>query len=237
MKTDTDTECLNNTALSAHYHDDQERKVRVIDYPCGSGKTTALLNSLVREKNYLVVVPYLSECERVISSTASRYGEGFFVQPISDEVTSKKEDLRNLLIEGQNIVTTHSLYYLIAPLCEEGLLDDYCIIIDEVLQPAEVRPKPKAASWKEFYVNDGFVSVCDETRRVQVTDKWKVQYELVNDTLNRNIFAWASTNCLYDIGDSFFILTIPQALLKAGRSLTIYTYKADGSLLLQFLRW
>lgn len=211
--------------------------ITIIDRPCGSGKTTELLNSLDPEKQYLIVVPLLSECERVIVETTKLYGNDFFRQPSTRETETKHDVLRTLIIEGQNIVTTHSLYYKLAEICRYGLLSDYHIIIDEVLEPAVAQPKPKAGSWSDIYIGSGYVTVCPETRLVMVTDKWREAYYFTDDKLCKRLFARASSGCLYEDGSNFLICTIPDILLRSGASLTMYTYKSSGSLLLKFMQW
>ena len=108
----------------------QNGKILVKDYPCGSGKTSSMISSLSLDKKYLIVVPLLSEVERIIDES-----DVPFHQPNSDKNSqhrTKYESLETLLLEGKNIVTTHQLYSAIVSLAREGLLSDYHIIIDEV---------------------------------------------------------------------------------------------------------
>ena len=44
--------------------------VKFIDRPCGTGKTTQMINSFCPTEQYLVVVPTLSEVERVLRDTS-----------------------------------------------------------------------------------------------------------------------------------------------------------------------
>jgi hypothetical protein len=79
--------------------------IKIEDYPCGSGKTTKMIEGFKPENKYLVILPLLTEVERVIK--ASKNIE--FVQPhANDNDQGTKTGSR------------------------DGLLDDYDIIIDEV---------------------------------------------------------------------------------------------------------
>ena len=40
--------------------------VTIRDYPCGSGKTTSMIESFHSDRKYLVIVPLLPEVDRVV---------------------------------------------------------------------------------------------------------------------------------------------------------------------------
>lgn len=76
--------------------------VRVVDRPCGHGKTTRLLKSFRPERRYLVVVPTLDEVRRVIDGASVP-----FLQPELDRHhRTKRDSLETLLHRGCNIATT-----------------------------------------------------------------------------------------------------------------------------------
>ena len=51
--------------------------IKIIDKPCGCGKTTEMINSFNKRDKYLVIVPLLSEVERIVEESK----EVGFVQP------------------------------------------------------------------------------------------------------------------------------------------------------------
>ena len=207
--------------------------ITIKDYPCGSGKTTAMLKSFNKQEKYLVITPYLSEVERVIEHSVGVE----FVQPSTEDSThlTKLDSLRELLLTGCNIVTTHSLHERLVPLAEEGLLSDYNIIIDEVPDIVEQVAAKSKTSIKEFYLDGGYIEV-EENGLVSATDKWRQQRDEVSDTLNDKILTFAESGCLYLLGEHMFIWAMPRTLLTAGKSAIIMTYKSEGSVLTHYLK-
>ena len=210
----------------------QNKTILIKDYPCGSGKTSSMIGSLSEDKKYLIVVPLLSEVERIISKSHVP-----FHQPNGDQDNqhrTKYEGIETLLLEGKNIVTTHQLYSAIVSLAREGLLSDYHIIIDEVPNVCvSIRNKHKR-SLKEFYIGNGYIEV-DETGKVFATEKWDRYHEAVSDTLDEKLYHFSKSGFLYLLDETLFIWVLPTELLTLSHSMTILTFMSQGSLLLPFL--
>jgi hypothetical protein len=203
------------------------------DYPCGSGKTSRMLEGFKLSSKYLVVVPYLSEVLRVLEGSKGV----LFKQPIAEGSSSgrKTDNLEELLISGENIVTTHKLYGSIVKMARQGLLKDYDIIIDEVPEVCKSVASKSKYSIRHFYIDKGFVDI-QGNGLVLPTEKWRQYIDIVSDTLDPRIFSYAETGCLYLLGEHMFIWAMPKELLTAGRSVTIMTYKSQGSMLLSYLQ-
>lgn len=202
--------------------------ITIVDRPCGSGKTTALLRSFSKQNKYLVIVPFLTEVDRVIA-----HANVPFVQPANEDAT-KSGHLRQLLCDGNNVVTTHKLYSIIVEMVREGLLNDYHICVDEVFDVCRSLDGKKPRSWEMIYVGNGFVTV-DDDGKVTPTPKWDAEWDDVDDTIDPRLYHIAKSGCLYVVNGKFFMWAMPQELLTAGISMTIYTFKAEGSLLLAYL--
>jgi len=43
--------------------------IKIEDYPCGSGKTTRMIENFKEDQKYLVILPMLTEVTRVIESS------------------------------------------------------------------------------------------------------------------------------------------------------------------------
>jgi hypothetical protein len=74
------------------------------------------------------------------------------------------------------------------------------------------------------------------TGRVRPTMKWWHNRDEVSDTLSPQILTFAETGCLYLQEGKMFIWALPQSILTGGRSVTVMTYKPEGSMLLAYLR-
>jgi len=208
------------------------KHINIKDYPCGTGKTTSMIKEFQQNKKYLVILPLLSEVKRVIDQSQPI----LFEQPTTDENAhnTKAESIKELLLTGQNIATTHNMYERLVRLAREGLLDDYHIIIDEVPDVVKSVSSKTKTSIEEFYLKTGYIEL-EETGLVRPTNKWRRNREEVSDTLNPKILSYAETGCLYLLGEHMFVWAMPSELLSAGLSITIMTYKAEGSLLASYL--
>ena len=204
--------------------------ITIYDRPCGTGKTSRLLNNFEGDQKYLVVVPYLTEVDRVLKGACVH-----FEQPSTNESNTKKEDLRELLIEGKNVVITHKLYSMVVLMVREGLLDDYHVIIDEVPDVIRDGSQVKPKSYEEFYLGGGYVTEDPKTGLITPTPLWDETYEKVDDTLSPRFYKEAKSGCLYRTEDTFFIWVMPSELLTHNLSITIYTYLAEGSMLVAYL--
>jgi len=211
-----------------------QSSITIRDYPCGSGKTTSMIEGFQSDRKYLVIVPLLSEVERVVQGAKSFH----FQQPHANdnEAGTKTESLKALVLQGHNITATHSLHERLVPLAREGLLSDYDIIIDEVPKVVTSITSKSKTSIEEFYLNRGFMSIDPLTGQVTPTQKWWSLRDDVDDTLSTKILAYANTGCLYLLGGRLFIWAMPSELLTAGRSTTIMTYKSEGSVLSAYLK-
>ena len=106
--------------------------VRVVDSIMGSGKTSAVLRSVMdapRQQRFMFVTPFLKEDERVRNTCAPQRR---FKSP--QIVGRKLYDLKELVQHDEDIATTHALYKNF----DEEVLDllkthRYTLIIDEAL--------------------------------------------------------------------------------------------------------
>ena len=171
------------------------RLIKIIDKPCGSGKTTAMINNFNNQDKYLVIVPLLSEVNRIVEGSK----EVVFVQPHANDNTSgtKYASLEKHLLLGCNIVSTHKMYESLVPLAKAGLLSDYHIIIDEVPDVVQSIATKSKTSIDEFYIDTGFMEVDEASGLVRPTQKWIDIQDQVSDTLSPKILSAALSSCLY----------------------------------------
>ena len=208
--------------------------VTICDYPCGSGKTTSMIEGFRSDRKYLVIVPLLTEVDRVVEWSKSTP----FQQPHANDnnAPTKTESLESMVLQGQNIVATHSLFERLVHLARQGLLSDYDVIIDEVPEVVRSVSSKSKVSIEEFYLNTGYMTVDTKTGLVSPTAKWWSMRDDVDDTLSTTILNYANTGCLYLLEGHLFIWAMPKELLTAGRTTTILTYKSEGSVLSSYLK-
>jgi hypothetical protein len=211
-----------------------QSNINIKDHPCGSGKTTSMIEGFQSDRKYLVITPLKTEVRRIIEGSKSVH----FQQPHENdnEAGTKFRSLENLVLNGMNIVTTHKLHENLVPLAKDGLFDDYDIIINEVPNIVKHVAEKSPTSVEEFYVDAGYMLVDQGTGLVTPTLKWWSNKDHVKDTLERKIFGHAVSGCLYLLEGKFFIWAMPRELLTAGRTTTILTYKSEGSMLSAYLR-
>ncbi|ANU23846.1 hypothetical protein [Planococcus donghaensis] len=110
----------------------RKNNITVVDSIMGSGKTSwaiHYINTSPKCKKFIFITPYLTEIQRVIEKTNKS-----FIQPLPKGKRSKLESLKNAIVNGDNIVSTHALFKR----CDSELIqlleaENYTLILDEVI--------------------------------------------------------------------------------------------------------
>ena len=202
-------------------------KVKFIDRPCGTGKTTQMINSFCPTEQYLVVVPTLSEVQRVLNTSKVP-----FTEPDEHLHGTKMAHFKELLSDGENIVTTHKLFDAVDVRSVD--LSAYNLFIDEVFDVIEKLDGPTKEAWNAVYIGDGYATV-DGSGQVTPTDKWREQPENLNPTLELKLFHLAEVGKLHKSEDGFFVSVVPPELFTTPKQTTVHTYLACGSLMVAYL--
>ncbi|TKI85383.1 hypothetical protein FC699_30675, partial [Bacillus wiedmannii] len=86
-----------------------QTKINIIDSIMGSGKTSwaiQFMKNAPAYQKFIYITPFKNEVERIITSVNRN-----FQQPQADcKGETKLEDIKRLISEGKNIVSTHSLF-------------------------------------------------------------------------------------------------------------------------------
>lgn len=200
-----------------------ENRIKVIDSPTGSGKTTYAINyinSLPSETKVIFITPFLSEVERVISACKSKN----FVQP--DKKFGKGSKMANfieLIKRGDNIVSTHALFTSINENVIAALkLYDYILILDEVMNVIE-----------QFNLYDANNRSNDDTKtRMTIEDIITLKEQGILQVDGNGVIHWADPEkklhkyeklkemadreLLYLINDTVLIWTFPILIFQEG---------------------
>ena len=110
--------------------------VKVVDSIMGSGKTSAMINSINKadkSQKFMFITPYLSEVDRIREKCSARN----FKSPVSMD-GSKINGIKYLLNNKENIISTHALFHLFDDEVLELIrLNEYILIMDEVTDVVE----------------------------------------------------------------------------------------------------
>lgn len=205
----------------------KDNKVTVIDSIMGTGKTSwaiQYMNDAPLYQKFIYITPFLDEVERVISSVTNRK----FVQPESKKGRKKKDDLKDLILKGSDIVSTHALFQkvddeLIQLLKAQG----YILILDEVMNVIEqvritqddlgylLQPNFKTGQPTLLVKEDGFCEWTDE------------DYKEGNYLSIKRL---AESNNLMIYKNQAVYWTMPVSAFTAFDEVYILTYLFDGQL-------
>ena len=114
-------------------------EIYIVDEMMGRGKSSAAINYInnSEDERFIIITPYLDEVERYKTKCQSKH----FKEPIQKR-GSKLNDVKDLIKNGNNIVSTHALFQKfdeeVISLCKTL---NYTLIMDEVaevVQPYEI---------------------------------------------------------------------------------------------------
>lgn len=196
-------------------------KINVIDSVMGSGKTSwaiQCMNEAGPLERFIYITPFLSEVERVKTRVIGRD----FIEPNNaNEEGRKLRSLKDLIVQGRDIVSTHSLFQtaddeLIDLLTDSG----YTLILDEVMdviEPVNVKASDikrlesagdiQIENNKVFWIGDAY----DDGRYVDI-----------------RLLAQAG-NLFYHRG-KFLVWAFPPEVFRAISKVYVMTYLFAGSL-------
>ncbi|MFF2500188.1 hypothetical protein [Peribacillus sp. NPDC058075] len=114
-----------------------QKNINIADSIMGSGKTSwaiQYMNEAPIFQKFIYITPFKTEVERVLSSVNRD-----FKQPDGDSAgETKLEDIKRLIADGENIVSTHSLFKRVDSEVIDLLeMENYILILDEVMDVIE----------------------------------------------------------------------------------------------------
>jgi hypothetical protein len=202
------------------------------DRPCGSGKTSDLLESFEPNEKHFVVVPTRDEIDRVLQHASVPFSTpktGEYFDEHGVKRTSLLMGLGDLIDDGENIVCTHELFDMVN--INECDLRDYNVVLDEVFDCVKGFNGPAEDSFQKIYI-DGGLLVVDEAGELIPSDKWRLQGD---DAYKHKCLKEAVKGRLYRSGQGFYVTVVPIGLFTKCKSCTVLTYLAEGSLMARFL--
>lgn len=196
-------------------------KIKVIDSIMGSGKTSWAIQHMSEAdslEKFIYITPFLSEVSRVSEQVTGRH----FIAPnnINDD-GRKMTSLKDLIVKGENIVSTHSLFQtaddeLIQLLTDSG----YTLILDEVMdcvEPVKVRPS-------DIKKLEASGDICIVNNRVEWTGDPR------DDSRYSDICLLAMAGNLYYHRGKFLVWAFPPSVFQALDNVIVMTYLFNGQM-------
>lgn len=203
---------------------------------CGMGKTSWAIQHINEnpQSPYIYITPLLSEVDRVKENTKVR----FFDPKIKGK--RKIDDFNDLLINGENVVSTHATFanstldtltYL-----EQG---HYTLFLDEVIDV--VIPYNDLVNGVDRPVKPGDVRLLIEQGFIEVDDygavKWTGPSYSSDGYAYGTIERLAKRGCLLFINNTMFLWEFPVDIFKAFKEIYVMTYMFKGSQLHPFFKY
>lgn len=194
----------------------ERKKVVVVDDIMGSGKSTfaiQMINESPLTHRFLFVTPYLKEVERV--KNATKHKRNFIDPDDKNPKGSKMHSLKQLLEQGEDIVTTHALFKE----ADEEILDlltlhHYILIMDEVSEVVE-----------KFDIKKSDINLLLNSNKIEVDSKGKVKWiDKEYDGKFNYLKSVIETDKVFLHNDTAFIWTFPIEAFQRFRQVYVLTY-------------
>lgn len=146
-----------------------ETKINIFDSIMGSGKTSwaiQYMNEALAYQKFIYITPFKTEVKRVLSSVNRD-----FKQPEADNTgQTKLEDIKRLIADGENIVSTHSLFKRVDREVIDLLeMENYILILDEVIDVIE-----------QVKISKDDLKMLIQNKVIEVDEKGVVSWEQVD---------------------------------------------------------
>lgn len=222
------------------------RKIKVINMPMGTGKTTGIIKHMNKtyacDHKFLFITPFLHEVQRIKTECPKLD----FKEP--DNKYGKLGSLKDLIVDGCNIVSTHALFKLIdAETLELLKISGYTLILDEVLEVISILPINKR---DVLGLIDGkYVEVAADGRLRWIEDslnkttiKWKEEKKIIQNQsaylIDNNVLVYLFKPDTFDVFKDVYMLTymFKNSLMENYCTLynikhTFYCVNSDGEIM------
>lgn len=188
--------------------------VTIIDAPCGAGKTSFAIQYMNKElfERFIYITPFISELDRVINACDNRD----FTQPNKAiGKGSKKNHFYELLKEGDNITSTHSLFRSISCDIIDTIKEmEYILILDEVCDVVENIDISKYDL--NMLLNTNTIDVNDDNKVIWVNENYVGKFSYLKDSIKNGD--------VYLYNESMILWTFPINIFKAFKHVYVMTY-------------
>jgi hypothetical protein len=222
-------------------------RVTVVDALMGAGKTTlavrmmdgiaASFENIFEDgaHRFIYITPFLEEVERVKDALAQYSGQRMAFDPKPKE-GRKLQHLNELIVEGRNIVATHSLFSYVNEETYSALdTHQYTLLIDEVAEWVE--RYPISSTDLRILYDQGILSVDKKTRRVVWTDPeggYRGKFEELRSLCRQG----KTVASRFGVGGvpTVLLWQFPVEMLSRFKEVFIFTHLFAGSDMAAYLR-
>lgn len=193
-------------------------KINVVDSIMGSGKTSAIINAIKKSSDsckFMFITPYLTEVDRIKEQCINKN----FKSPKAID-GKKTNGIKTLLINGDNIVSTHALFHQFdEEIFELIKVKEYILILDEVTDVIEPYNISKddlddiLEKSKYAHIDENHFIVWDEPSYKGKFTEFKNLCEL---------------GSVIEYGGGIIVWLFPIKSFEAFKSVYILTYLFDG---------
>jgi hypothetical protein len=209
-----------------------ETKITILDAICGAGKTQfsiQLMNEAnTLEEKFIYITPFLTEVERVRKNVTTKK----FYEPSAQKGKgSKYNHFKDLLLQGKNIVSTHSLFTNInTDILETITYNNYTLILDEVIEVTE-NITISNKDWS-MLLSEKLLEVEEKTNKIKWLDlEYDGKFDNIKElSLSNNLYLHTRSGNGEDKRKTLLVWTFPIEIFNAFKKVYNLTYMFDGQL-------
>lgn len=207
--------------------------VKVIDAPCGTGKTSWAIQEMNRntDTDYIYCTPFLVEIIRARRACSTAR----FKEPIPDECTTKLSSFTELLEDRSCIAVTHSTFLNADARTIDAMASGkYTLILDEVLEVVtDFNNTHIVKSDISQTINKGDMELLIEKELISIGDNGLVQWtgRSYIDCKFSEVERLAKLKRLYYVRDTLLICVFPPEVFRVLNDIYVMTHRFESSML------
>lgn len=189
-------------------------EINVVDARMGLGKTSYAIQMMNENKDdkFVFITPFLDEVKRIKEQCHERK----FREPINFG-NGKQDNLHELLVNNENIVSTHALFRMSTDVTRDLIeCGEYILVLDEVMDVIEqVHLKrddlTSMINLGLIHIENGFI-------------KWN-EDKMDYDSRYNDVKIMAQNNSLIMVNNTILMWNFPVNVFKSFKKVYILTYK------------
>lgn len=193
--------------------------ITIIDAPCGYGKTSWAIEYMNDNEfeRFIYITPYLDEVSRIKNDVDRTFKE----PNVKRGKGSKRNDFYNLLTNGEDIATTHSLFKGVDKNVKDEIKEkEYILILDEVMDVVE-----------QINISKDDINILIERNIIKVNEEGKVYW--IDDKYRGEFIKYKksiSNGDVYLHNGAMILWTFPCDIFNSFKEVYILTYMFKGQI-------